>query len=59
MVEYSQIYSDGMLMTSYWYRFCLSLPPDLGWGAEDDDGNWSGLVGILQRKVGTITTVIR
>ena len=33
------------------FSYTVSVPPDGKWGALEDDGSWSGMVGQLQREI--------
>ena len=38
------------LQVSLNFTTSLARPPDGGWGARDDQGNWSGMVGMVKRN---------
>ena len=41
------------MMSALCCRYTFMLPTDGEWGAVDESGTWSGLVGMLQMKVNT------
>ncbi|KAL7640260.1 UNVERIFIED_CONTAM: hypothetical protein RMT77_009674 [Armadillidium vulgare] len=38
------------LATSLQFQYKLSRPPDGGWGIPNNDGSWSGMIGMVQRN---------
>ena len=38
------------LQVSLNFNISLVRPPDGGWGASDDEGRWSGMVGMVKRN---------
>ena len=33
------------------FRFSVRAPPDGEWGVQGQDGNWSGMIGMVQNQV--------
>lgn len=38
-------------MTTLGYSYTLKRPPDGAWGVKQADGSWTGMVGMVNRKV--------
>ena len=52
MVSYSGVMPKILdyLQTSLNFTTSLARPEDGAWGAVDDQGNWSGMVGMVKRN---------